>query len=64
MANHGGTTTPKGSRNYGTQVRPSPVHGGSGAPKSQVHSSQGNPSPLTSRGNHGGTNLPRVLKRK
>jgi hypothetical protein len=58
---HGGTDHIKGVLNKGTAPRPSPQHGGSGAPKGVVHA----PAPQVVRGTtHGGTNLPRRLKRK
>jgi hypothetical protein len=56
---HGGTHHVQGSLNRGTHPRPSPVHGGSGSPKGQVHA----PSPQV-YGTHGGTNQPRVLKKR
>jgi hypothetical protein len=58
MRKHGGSGIAQGTLNRGTHVRPSPVHGGSGAAKGQVHA----PKPPV-YGTHGGTSLPRVLKR-
>jgi hypothetical protein len=55
---HAGSGRPQGSLQRGTAPKPNPVHGGSGAsrvthaPKPQVY------------GTHGGTNLPRVLKKQ
>jgi hypothetical protein len=57
---HGGTHHKQGVlENRGTHVRPSPTHGGSGAAKGQTHA----PKPQV-YGSHGGTNLPRVLKKR
>jgi hypothetical protein len=61
MKTHGGSGKPQGSLNRGTRPQPSPLHGGSGARKGEVHA----PQPLPVRGtHHGGTVLPRTLKRK
>jgi hypothetical protein len=59
MKMHAGSGKPQGSLNRGTQQQPSPTHGGSGAPKGQTHAAR---PPVY--GTHGGTNLPRTLKRK
>jgi hypothetical protein len=56
---HAGTNHIQGVLNRGTKPQPSPYHGGSGARKGVVHAPQ---PPVY--GAHGGTNLPRVLKRK
>jgi hypothetical protein len=56
---HGGSGRPQGVLNRGTAPKPSPQHGGSGAPKGQTHA----PSPRV-YGTHGGTNLPRTLKKR
>jgi hypothetical protein len=34
---HAGSGKPQGTLNHGTHPRPSPVHGGSGAPKGVTH---------------------------
>jgi hypothetical protein len=56
---HGGTGHRQGSLNRGTALKPSLTHGGTNLAKGQVRS----PRPQVF-GPHGGTNLPRVLKRK
>jgi hypothetical protein len=56
---HGGTHHVQGVLNRGTAPRPSPQHAGSGRPKGVTHA----PQPQI-YGTHGGTSLPRVLKRK
>jgi hypothetical protein len=56
---HAGSGIPHGHLNRGTQPRPSPLHGGTTLAKGQVRAPQG---PVY--GTHGGTNLPRVLKKR
>ncbi len=62
---HGGSGVRQGHLNRGTAPKPSPIHHGSGKPVGVLHAPppRGSPS-LTSMGPHGGTNLPRTLKRK
>jgi hypothetical protein len=60
MKRHAGSGRPQGSLHRGTAPKPSPLHGGSGAPKGVTHAP-------ASRvyGLHGGTNLKMgVLKGK
>jgi hypothetical protein len=58
---HAGSGIPHGHRNFGTAPKPSPTHGGSGAPKGVTHA----PRPLPVRGTtHAGTDLPRTLTKR
>jgi hypothetical protein len=56
---HAGSGIPHGHQNKGTAPKPSPFHGGSGAPKGVVHA----PQPQV-YGTHGGTDLPRRLNKR
>jgi hypothetical protein len=58
---HAGSGLPHGHQNKGVAPKASPTHVGSGARKGFVHHAGAAKPPL---GPHGGTSLPRVLKRK